>query len=87
MEFLEKINENKTKEKNSFLIHGKHKKRAVRCRRLSFQILERERVCDFSLNFPAFGPSVLFGPRSKVVLCGEGYTWTLIWWSSDNSKR
>ena len=28
----------------------------------------RERKCDFSLGFPAFRPSVLFGPRSKVVL-------------------
>ena len=26
----------------------------------------RERKCDFSLDFPAFGPSVLVGPRSKV---------------------
>ena len=39
MEFLDKINENKTKEKNSFFLHGKHKKWAVRCRRLGFQIL------------------------------------------------
>ena len=30
MEFLEKINENKTKEKNGFLLHGKHKKSAMR---------------------------------------------------------
>ena len=32
----------------------------------------RERVCDFSLDFPAFGPSVCFGPRSKVILHGKG---------------
>ena len=30
MEFLEKINENKRKEKNSFLLHEKHKKTTVR---------------------------------------------------------
>ena len=47
----------------------------------------RERKCDFSLDFPAFGPSVLFGPRSKVVLHGKGYAWALILWSSYNSKR
>ena len=49
------------------------------------QILEREG--DFSLDFPTFGPSVLVGTRSKVVLRGEGYAWTPILWSSDNSKR
>ena len=27
------------------------------------------------------------GARRKVVLHGEGYAWTPIWWSSDNSKR
>ena len=47
----------------------------------------RERKCDFSLDFPAFGPSVLDGARSKAVLRGEGYAWALILWSSENSKR
>ena len=47
----------------------------------------RERRSDFSLNFPPFGPSVLDGARSKVGLRGEGYAWTPIWWSLDNSKR
>ena len=28
----------------------------------------RERKCDFSLDIPAFGPSVLVEARSKVVL-------------------
>ena len=32
-----------------------------------------ERVCSFSLDFRPFGPSVLDGARSKVVLLGEGY--------------
>ena len=31
------------------------------------------RVCNFSLRFPAFGPSDFFGPRSKVVQRGEGF--------------
>ena len=47
----------------------------------------RERKCDFSLDFPAFGPSVLVKARSKVVLRGKGYAWAPILWSSDNSKR
>ena len=33
----------------------------------------RERMSDFSLDFLAFGPSVRFGPRSKVVLRCESY--------------
>ena len=33
----------------------------------------RERKSNFSLDFPVFGPSVLDGPRRKVVLRGKGY--------------
>ena len=33
----------------------------------------RERKSNFSLDFPAFGPSVLVGPRSKVDLRCKGY--------------
>ena len=44
-------------------------------------------MCDLSLDFPSFRPSVLDGARSKVDLRGEGYTWAPILWSSDNSKR
>ena len=51
------------------------------------ELESRERKCDFSLDFRSFGPSVLDGARSKAVLRGEGYAWTPIWWSSDNSKR
>ena len=47
----------------------------------------RERMSSFSLNLRPFGPLVLDGARSKVDLRGEGYAWTPIWWSSDNSKR
>ena len=47
----------------------------------------RERKCNFSLDFWAFGPSVLFGPRSKIDLRCKGYAWTPILWSFDNSKR
>ena len=46
----------------------------------------RERRSSFSLDLRSFGSSVLDGVRSKVVLCGEGYAWTPIWWSSENSK-
>ena len=44
-------------------------------------------MCDFSLDFSSFGQSVLDGAKSKVDLRGEGYAWTPIWWSSDNSKK
>ena len=47
----------------------------------------RERKCNFSLDFPAFRPSVRVGPRSKVVLRCKGYAWVLVLWSFDNSKR
>ena len=52
-----------------------------------FEILERERERANSLDFPLFGPSVRFGPRSKAVLHGEGYAWTPILGSFENSKR
>ena len=35
----------------------------------------RERRCNFSLGFRVFGPLDRFGPRSKVVLSIEDYTW------------
>ena len=35
----------------------------------------KDRVCNFSLGFPAFGPSDFFGPRSKVVLRSKGFAW------------
>ena len=50
-------------------------------------VISRERKCAFSLDFWPIGLSVLDRARSKVALRGEGYAWTLIWWSSDNSKR
>ena len=57
--------------------------RGSRCRFEDFS----ERRSDFSLGFRPIGPSVFDVARRKVVLRGEGYTWTPIWWSSDNSKR
>ena len=52
-----------------------------------FIFREIERESSFSLDFRSFGPSVFDEVRSKVDLCEEGYAWTPIWWSSDNSKR
>ena len=49
--------------------------------------ISRERKCNFSLDFPAFGPSVRVRTRSKVVLCGKGYAWTSVLWSFDNFGR
>ena len=56
------------------------------CNGWNFLVLERERepllsriVADRTVGFDRV--------RRKVVLRGEGYAWTPIWWSSDNSKR
>ena len=49
--------------------------------------ISKERICNFSLDFPAFRPSVRVGPRRKVVLRGMGYAWALLLGSFDNSKR
>ena len=54
---------------------------------VSLGLKSRERKCAFSLDFRSFGPLVLDGARSKVVLRGEGYAWTPIWWSFEKSKR
>ena len=54
---------------------------------VGFEVLERERESYFSPDFPPFRRSVLDGARSKVDLRGEGYVWTPIWGSFDNSKR
>ena len=35
-------------------------------------------MCNFSLGFWVFGPSDSFGPRSKVVLHIEDYTWARV---------
>ena len=70
------VNENKTK-CNSFLPIRKRKNRQ-KVGDLDF----RERESAFSLDFPSFGLSVRYGPRSKDVLRGEGYAWTPIWLSS-----
>ena len=47
---------------------------------------QREKVQLLS-RISAFGPSDRFGPRSKVVVRGEGYAWALVLGSFDNSKR
>ena len=80
MELIKKIQINKTKTPFSPF-------RLLEKRVVGVEIGFRERKSDFSPDFPAFGPSVLVGPRSKVVLRGKGYAWALILWSSDNSKR
>ena len=47
----------------------------------------RERKCNFSLDFPAFGPSVHVGLRSKVVLRSKGYAWASVLWSFDKLRE
>ena len=81
---------NKTKKGNSVhLLQMEKIGRGWRKKRCSDWIFLffRERESSFSLDLRPFGPSVLDGARSKVDLHGEGYAWTPIWWSSDNSKR
>ena len=70
---------------NSYLLHLKAKQGKIDNGLGFFSFRERE--SSFSLDFRSFGPSVLDGARSKVVLRGEGYAWTPIWWSSNKSKR
>ena len=85
---FEMFNENKTKlRKVVFFILETN--RAIGWRRCSgLEICDfKERRSSFSLDFRRFGPSILDGVRNKVDLSGEGYAWTPIWWSSDNSKR
>ena len=71
-EIIRKLNEYKTK-MNSFLLQKKEQN----AQKVGISD-SRERKCDFSLDFSAFGPSVLDGARSKVDLRGEGYAWTPI---------
>ena len=49
---------------------------------LGFDIF-RERGSGFSLRSRAIGQSKFFGPRRKVVLCGEGNAWAPVSWSFD----
>ena len=47
----------------------------------------RERKSNFSLDFPAFGPSIRVGPRSKVVLRCKGYAWAPVLWSFEKLRE
>ena len=83
-----KFNESKTKEQIVIFSTNLKTKREEGWKRGSegwFEFLERE--SSFSLDFRLLRSSVLDGARSKVNLRAEGYAWTPIWWSSDNSKR
>ena len=63
---------NKTKRRIVFFSKG-----AGNCAMIGVSYF-RERMSDFSLDFPPYGPSVLDGARSKVGLRDEGYAWTPI---------
>ena len=80
MKLIEKI---KIKTKDNFIFSHFFAETCNEWGRTSF----RERKCNFSLDFQAFGSSVLVGPRSKVDIRYKGYVWTPILWSFDNSKR
>ena len=42
---------------------------------------------NFSLGFPLIELSDFFGPRSKVVLRNEGFTWALVLGSFDKLRE
>ena len=86
MGIMRNVNENETKVE---IVSSSPKFKTQTCRRCSgHEICDfRERESHFSLDLRSFRPSVLDGARSKVDIRDEGYAWTSIWWSSDNSKR
>ena len=47
----------------------------------------RERVFNFSLDFPTIGPAVSGETRIKVDHYCKGYTWVLILWSFDKLRE
>ena len=77
------------KTKKAIVVFSKKKEQKVQGlgekRQWVRMVIFREREGS-SLNFRSIGPSVFDGVRSKVALRGEGYAWTPIWWSFDNSK-
>ena len=81
------MNEEKTKMWNSSLLLQKKRENVqeenrgdAEARFLKF--LERDST--FSLDFRLIRPSDFFGPRSKVVLRGEGNAWTPVLGVFDN---
>ena len=68
MGIVEKVNENKTKANSVIFSILKEQIDSG----LGFSCFS-ERSSSFSLDFPPFGPSVRFVPRSKVVLHSKGY--------------
>ena len=50
-------------------------------------VIFRERESTFSLGFRPIGLSDFFGPRSKVVLHSEGFTWARFRGVLTNSVR
>ena len=82
--------EEKDKELNSvisfFKKKGENVQEEMRCRRLGFLIFS-ERVSDFSLKSRVIGSSDSFRARRKVVLRGEGNTWSSVSWSFDKLRE
>ena len=75
-------NRNKIKIKRAFF--SILLERAVRGRRKSYS---RERVSNFSLDFPAIGPSVSEEARSKVAPHGKSYLWAPVLWSFNKIRK
>ena len=47
----------------------------------------REKVSNFSLDFPAIGLSVSDEPRGKVALRCKGYAWVPVLWSFEKLRE
>ena len=47
----------------------------------------RKKGSNFSLNFPAIGPSNLGESRSKVAPHDKSYAWTPVLWSFDKIRK
>ena len=78
--------QNRNKKKKSFLLHfaGTCSEGGGGGGRKSYS---RERVSNFSLDFPAIGPLVSGEARSKVAPHGKSYLWAPILWSFDKLQK
>ena len=79
MSLMESLNDNRTKVQivsSPTTKKGKRKREGRRRYRELGNGVLRERVSHFSLDLRAIGSSKSFGPRRKVALRGEAYTWT-----------
>ena len=66
---------------------GWGEKRGKKDREEGREGFQRERVSNFSLNFPVIRLSNPSEPRGKVAPHCKSYAWVPVFWSFDNSER